>query len=185
MGEPDQLGTNPEGVTKLRYLIFGAFIATVFAANWAIKAFGPIPVGFGFVAPAGVMFAGLAFTFRDLLHEHGGRSWIFVAILFGATLSAVLEPRFAIASGVAFGLSELADWAVYEPMRRRGWLRAVLASNIVGLTVDSVLFLWLAFGSLDFLPGQLLAKFYMTALAVIVLRQVRRQWLRVEGGSDG
>ena len=48
----------------------------------------------------------------------------------------------------AFLVSELADLAVYEPIRKRGWLPAVVASNIVGICVDSALFLWLAFGSL-------------------------------------
>ena len=157
----------------MRYLVLAGFIATVFAANWAIKQFGPIPVGFGYMAPAGVFFAGLAFTLRDVLHESGGRWWVLAAIAIGAMLSAVLEPRLALASGVAFGLSELADWAVYEPLRRRGWLWAVALSNVVGIVVDSTLFLWLAFGSLDFLPGQILAKGYMTALAILLLRTLR------------
>lgn len=159
----------------MRYVILAGFIATVFAANWAIKQFGPIPVGFGYMAPAGVFLAGLAFTLRDLLHESGGRWWVLGAIASGAALSAALEPRLAVASGIAFGLSELADWIVYEPLRQRGWLKAVAASNVVGIVVDSALFLWLAFGSLDFLPGQLLAKGYMTAIAVVILWRIRRK----------
>jgi uncharacterized PurR-regulated membrane protein YhhQ (DUF165 family) len=81
----------------------------------------------------------------------------------------VADPKFAVASAAAFGLSELADFAVYTPLRKRGWLTAVIASNIVGLIVDSLLFLWLAFGSLDFLAGQLVGKAWMTALAVVLL----------------
>ena len=49
------------------------YVATIFAANWAIAAFGVVPVGFGLMAPAGVYFAGLAFTFRDLTQEKLGR----------------------------------------------------------------------------------------------------------------
>lgn len=169
----------------MRYVTLAGFIATVFGANWAIKQFGPIPVGFGYMAPAGVFFAGLAFTLRDLLHEAGGRRWVFGAILAGAAISAALEPRLAMASGVAFGLSELADWAVYEPLRRRGWLRAVVISNAVGLVVDSVLFLWLAFGSLDFLPGQIIAKGYMTLFAVAVIWQIRNTRKESKETRDG
>jgi queuosine precursor transporter len=151
-----------------------AFVGTVFAANWAIVQFGAVPVGFGLVAPAGVYFAGLAFTLRDLLHEFGGRWAVFAAIAAGAASSAlVAPPALVIASAVAFAVSELADMAVYSPLRRRRWYTAVAASNVVGLVVDSALFLWLAFGSLAFLPGQILGKAWMTLAAVAVLAAVR------------
>ena len=42
---------------------FVAYIACIVGANWAVATFGPVPVGFGLVAPAGVFFAGLTFTF--------------------------------------------------------------------------------------------------------------------------
>ena len=64
--------------------------------------------------------------------------------------------------------SELADFAVYTPLQV-GWLRAVVASNIVGAVVDSALFLWLAFGTLDFITGQVVGKLYMTAAAIVVI----------------
>ena len=149
------------------------YIATIFAANWAIQTFGLVPVGFGLMAPAGVYFAGLAFTFRDLAHDAVGRRWIVIAIVVGAALSAIISPQFAVASGVAFLFSELADFAVYTPLRQRGWIKAVLASNAVGLVLDSVLFLWLAFGSLEFLAGQVVGKSWMTLLAVAALWSYR------------
>ena len=54
-----------------------------------------------------------------------------------------------LASGVAFLLSEFADLGVYTPLARRRLVLAVVASSVVGLVVDSIVFLWLAFGSLD------------------------------------
>src|SRR5215216_5729587 len=138
------------------------YVATIYAANWAITAFGVVPVGFGLVAPAGVYFAGLAFTLRDLTQESLGRAWTVAAIVVGALLSALVSPQFAIASGAAFLLSELADFAVYTPLRERNWLGAVVLSNVVGLVVDSALFLQLAFGSQDFLVGQVVGKGWMT-----------------------
>jgi uncharacterized PurR-regulated membrane protein YhhQ (DUF165 family) len=145
------------------------YIATIFAANWAVSTFGIIPVGFGLVAPAGVYFAGLAFTFRDLTQEHLGRLWTMVAILVGAGVSALVSPQFALASGTAFLFSELTDFAVYTPLRQRYWLGAVAASNLAGLVMDSALFLTLAFGSLEFLPEQVVGKGWMTLLAVMML----------------
>lgn len=159
---------------KLAYMWFVAFIGTVVGANWALSTFGIVSIGFGLAAPAGVYFAGLAFTCRDYIHEQLGRRFVITAILVGAGLSWFLEPAFAVASGAAFLLSETADYAVYAPLRRRGWIRAVAASNLVGLAVDSALFLWLAFGSLDFIEGQLVGKAYMTLAAIVAITAVRR-----------
>lgn len=160
------------------YLVGGGlsagYVGTVITANWAVSRYGFVPVGFGLAAPAGVYFAGLAFTLRDLLHETLGRMIVVLAIGLGALVSFwVASPRLAVASAVAFGVSELTDLAVYEPLRKRRWLAAVAASNVAGLVVDSVLFLSLAFGSLTFLAGQVVAKAWMTALAVALILSVR------------
>jgi uncharacterized PurR-regulated membrane protein YhhQ (DUF165 family) len=159
----------------LGWITAALYVGTVFAANWAIQRFGLVPVGFGLLAPAGVYFAGLAFTLRDLTHEALGRRAVLGAILVGAACSALISPALALASGTAFLFSELADFAIYEPMRKRNWLGAVALSNTVGLTIDSVLFLTLAFGSLAFLPGQIVGKLWMTALAVVLLWLLRRR----------
>lgn len=156
------------------------YALTILAANVAILTLGVVPVGLGLVAPAGVYFAGLAFSLRDGLQETGGRRWVLGAILAGAALSAlcglIFPPppgvdalRLAAASGLAFLLSELADFAVYTPLRRRGWLLAVAASNGAGVVVDSAMFLWLAFGSIDFLVGQVVGKSWMTALTIVLI----------------
>ncbi len=125
-------------------------------------------------APAGVHLACLAFTLRDLTQERLGRVPTLLAILAGAALSALVSPQFALASGSAFLLSELADFAVYTPLRERNWLGAVAASNLVGLVVDSALFLTLAFGSLEFFGGQVVGKLWITALAILLLTLWRR-----------
>lgn len=151
------------------------FIATVAGANWSLATFGIVSIGFGLTAPAGVYFAGLAFTLRDLLHERNGRFWILSAIIMGAALSGLLEDaqRIALASGVAFLLSEFSDWAIYTPLRRKGWTIAVVCSNLIGLIIDSSIFLWIAFGSLDFIEGQIIGKFYMTLGAILVVWIIR------------
>lgn len=163
---------------KVGLVVAALYVATVYAANWAISHIGFVPVGFGLLAPAGVYFAGLAFTLRDLTHEALGRRAVLVAIFVGACLSALIDPFLGIASGTAFLVSELADFAVYTPLRERTWLGAVALSNTVGLTLDSALFLLLAFGSLQFLPGQIVGKLWMTALAVVVLWGGRYAWVR-------
>lgn len=151
-------------------IAFTLYIASIFAANWAIVTFGVVPVGFGLVAPAAVYVVGVTFTLRDFIP----RARIPLAILIGAALSAILSPQLALASGIAFATSELLDFAVYSRLRWRGWLPAVVGSNVVGLVIDSALFLALAFGSLEFLPGQIVGKATMTLLALPVIALIRR-----------
>lgn len=150
-----------------------AYIATIILANWSIRAFGVVPVGFGLFAPAGVYWVGLTFTLRDLTQERLGRRATVIAVLIGALVSALVSPQLALASVGAFLVSELLDMAVYTPLRARSWLLAVAASNTVGLVVDSILFLSLAFGSLQYLAGQVVGKAEMTILAVAVLAVTR------------
>jgi uncharacterized PurR-regulated membrane protein YhhQ (DUF165 family) len=153
-----------------------AYAGSIVAANWLVQTFGLIPVGWGLMAPAGVLAAGVSFTLRDLVQDRMGRSWTVAAIGAGALLSlAVSDARFAVASGLAFLASETADMLVYSPLKRRTWLGAVFASNVVGLALDSALFLLLAFGSLDFLAGQIVGKLEMTVLTVAVLWLWRRR----------
>ena len=103
-----------------------------------------------------------------------GARWAIGAILAGAALSAFLAPpALVVASGVAFLLSELVDFAVYTPLQRRRLVLAVVASGLVGLVIDSVLFLQLAFGNLDFLPGQILGKAWVVLLSIPII-----WWLR-------
>ena len=160
-----------------RILVLAAYIATIPAANWAVTEFGVQPVGFGYLAPAGVYFVGLALVLRDMAREAAGRAAVLAAIAVGAALSWWLaDPALAFASTAAFAVAETMDFAVYEPLRQRGLLVAMLASNAVGLIADSLIFLWLAFRSFEYLPGQLLGKTWMTLAAVAVIALI--QWRR-------
>ncbi|MDJ0894813.1 MAG: VUT family protein [Alphaproteobacteria bacterium] len=113
---------------------------------------------------------GLALVLRDAVHEHFGWRFSIMAILAGAALSlAVSPPALALASAVAFALAEFADLAVYAPLRRRGLALAVLVSGVAGAFIDSMLFVWLAFGTLNLAVGTTLAKLYASALAAFIL----------------
>ena len=52
---------------------------------------------------------------------------------------------------------------------------AVAASGAVGLVVDSLVFLYLAFGSLDFLAGQVVGKAWMVLVALPLVHLLRRR----------
>lgn len=174
------------GTFLFRFWAGVAFLGCVIAANVLTARYGLVPVGFGLMATAGTWAAGLTFAARDWLHEVAGRAAVLTAIVAGAAGSAALAgPRLAIASGVAFALSEAVDMLVYTPLRERTWAGAVFASNTVGSAVDTVVFLTLAgFPVWLALPGQMLAKTTATLAVVIplvVCRAVLRNRVRPEG----
>jgi queuosine precursor transporter len=141
----------------LRVLTCAAvFVAVVVSANWLTATYGLI----GGAVAAGTFTAGLALAARDAVREIAGVGVSLACIAVGAAVSALMAgPALAIASGIAFGLSELVDAAVYEPMRRRGRIRALAWSNVVGSVADSVLFLTLAgFPLWPALAGQVAVK---------------------------
>lgn len=160
-----------------------AYVGTVVLANYFIQHVGTqpfpggphtIPVGFGYDAPSGVLWIGLAFVLRDVVQSTLGKRPVVLAILVGAALSYFVAPSLAWASAVAFLVSEAADFAVYTPLVERGRVvAAVLLSNTVGLLIDSFLFLWLAFHSITFWQGQVIGKAWMTAVALVVLVPLR------------
>jgi len=155
-----------------------AFIACILAANYVTTWFGMVPVGFGLVATAGTYFAGATFLLRDSLQDIAGKRWTIATIAAGAGLSFLIsDPFIALASAVAFGLSELADFAVYTPLRKRGYIRAAVASNIVGAIIDTVAFLTIAgFPIAAAFAGQMTGKLIVTgaAMFLVILFRTRR-----------
>jgi queuosine precursor transporter len=124
----------------------------------------------GLMAPSGVLMIGAALVLRDAVQQLLGIRWAFFAIACGVLLSVlVAPPALVVASATAFAIAELLDLSVYTPLRKRNLSLAVLASGIVGAAADSAAFLWLAFGSLDFMAGQVVGKLWMTAIAAAIL----------------
>lgn len=137
------------GLVLARALALTVYIGSIVAANAALERFGFVPLfglqSLGVTVPAGIYAAGFTLVARDALRELTTRAVVVGAIVAGALLAWWVEPAFAVASGTAFLLSELADGAVYEPFRRRHWIAGVWSSQAVGAVIDSVVFLWLAF----------------------------------------
>ena len=135
---------------NLGFAALAFFLASVPFANWLIQHVGTVCV------PAGPCLVPVA---PGLMAPSG-------VLAVGAAL--------VLASGAAFLLSELADFVVYTPLQRRGLLLAVVASSVVGLVVDSLVFLTLAFGSLEFLAGQVVGKAWAVLASVPLIRLLRR-----------
>lgn len=162
---------------------------SIVLANWLIRNVGPIvipggnhlvPVGFGLAAPTGTFAAGLTFVCRDVVQRTIGKRWSLLIIIPGAFLSAFLDVHLALASGAAFLFGELADYAIYTPLQRRGLVRAVFASEVVASVVDSILFLGLA--GIPFaiaFPGLMLGKLEV-GLVTVPFIMALRGWLAIQ-----
>jgi uncharacterized PurR-regulated membrane protein YhhQ (DUF165 family) len=156
--------------------------AAVFGANWLTVHVGTVvlpggihllPVGFGLLAPSGTAAAAAVLVARDVVQRTAGRSWSLAIILPAALATAAMDPRLALASGGAFLVAELLDYAVYTRLQQR-FGRAVFWSTLLGAALDSLCFLFLL-GILSWpvLLGQWLAKGYVAVVAGLV-----GSWLR-------
>lgn len=170
-----------------------AYVAAAATANWLTARYGMVTVLPGLTTTAGTYAAGLALLARDAVQDTSGRWGVLAAVTAGGALTAATSPALAVASTVAFLFAECADWAVYSPLRRRGWARAVLASNIVGALLDTLVFLWLASHTVPALHthavpyihltghtvgGQLAGKLLWATLLPVALVTVVRRWRR-------
>jgi queuosine precursor transporter len=180
-----------------RLALAAAFLSCIPIANWLIGSVGTVcvpngpclipitpPIGSmpAMMAPTGVVMIGVGLALRDLLQEAAGRAWVVTCIGLGAAVSLMVAPAaVSMASTTAFLLAELADWGVYDRLRRRGMALAVLASGAVGAVVDSLLFSYLAFGEVKWAAGFILAKLYASvAFAVWLWWRGKRRAARAE-----
>lgn len=165
-----------------KYILFMIYLATIPAANWFINNVGTvnfpggphtIPVGFGYQAPSGVVLIGFALFARDLLQEQAGRKVVVLAILLGVPLSFIVNPAVAIASTVAFTISETTDFVIYDKIRAASKIAGIIISGTIGGIVDSILFLYIAFGSIQYWEGQVIGKMFMSLICAVVWRVSR------------
>src|ERR1700760_3056166 len=124
---------------RVGWLAFACFLASIPLANWMVLHVGTlcvpqgpclVPVAPGIMAPSGVLTVGVALVLRDVVQRCLGLRSGLIAIAAGTALSALVAPASLVfASGTAFALSELVDFAVYTPLQRRRLLLAVVASS--------------------------------------------------------
>lgn len=101
---------------RIGWVCAALYVGTVYLANWMLVHVGTslapgapkvVSVGFGLVAPAGVLAAGAALVLRDLVQYYLNRRVVVGAILVGALISLTTSPSFAAASATAFLFAEL------------------------------------------------------------------------------
>lgn len=138
------------------------YLCVIVVANLFIVWFGP-----GVSILNAFLFIGLDITTRDTLHERWKDNlWrnMFFLILTGSIISGVLNvsaTRIAVASFLAFALAGVVDTLVYGSLYNKSKLVKINVSNIFSATVDSLVFVIVAFGFPVLVPvviGQIVAK---------------------------
>ena len=115
------------------------YIVSILAVNYGFSIVPPLPI-LGEMWPPMSLAVGAIFVLRDFAQREIGHR-VIGAMLIGALLSYYLaDPFVAVASLVAFAVSESADWAVYtytkKPLKQR-----ILLSSAIGTPLDSAIFL--------------------------------------------
>ena len=116
------------------------YLASVVIANIGFTYLPMIPLPYGGMLAPMSFLVGFVFVFRDYAQrEIGHKVLLFMAI--GVVASYILaDPFVAVASAVAFALSEAIDWAIYtvyrKPLKDR-----ILLSSAVSTPVDSAVFM--------------------------------------------
>lgn len=162
-------------------LLAAGFIGLVILANWLASRY-VVSVGFGRVAPAGVFCIGGVLVLRDWIQQQWGllrtMPLVYAAGLvswaIGTAAGWTSLQKIAVASVVAFTVSETVEAVVFTPIRKRNLTLGVGLSATVGNALDSYLFLSLAFGSLTFFIGQFIGKSEMIAVGTALTLARRR-----------
>jgi queuosine precursor transporter len=135
-----------------KHMIFTAlYLTCIVAVNFAFSMLPMIELPFNQNIPIGTFLVGFIFVLRDYAQREIG-NWIYLAMIAGVLVSYFMaDPFVAVASAIAFGLSELVDAIVFT-YTKKSMRDRILLSSAVSTPVDSAVFLlmlgffnWLGF----------------------------------------
>jgi uncharacterized PurR-regulated membrane protein YhhQ (DUF165 family) len=159
-----------------------SFVGLVLLANWLASAYViHVPLT-PYLAPAGVFCIGGVLVLRDWMQQLGGLVATMTLVYAAGLLSWAVGDlagwtsleKIAVASVVAFTISETVEALVFTPIRNRSLTLGVALSATIGNAVDSYVFLTLAFSSTAFFWGQFWGKNESIALGVVLTFARRR-----------
>lgn len=148
-----------------------AYLASILLGNIFVTWLGIVKVA-GLMFPAGVVFIGLTFSFRDFIQRYWG-DWITWIWMFAASaITLLFNWQIALASVTAFIVSEGLDWFIFKTFKW-SFRKRIVVSNLVAVPVDSIIFVTLAFGFVwPAIWGQSIIKY---ASGLLVLPFIRRR----------
>lgn len=171
---------------KLYLPLAASFVGLVILANWLASRFTVHVPLTPYSAPAGVFAIGAVLVLRDWLQQLRGLWWTMPLVYAAGLISWGVGDlagwtslqKIAVASVIAFSISETVEAVVFTPLRNRNLTLGVALSATVGNALDSYIFLTIAFGSLAFYWGNFTGKLEMIAVGT-ALTFARRRWAPV------
>ena len=70
---------------------------------------------------------------------------VLLTLFFSTNFSDLISIRIAIGSGTAFITAQLIDVYIFDKLRKKRWYIAPLSSSLVGSTIDTFIFFFIAF----------------------------------------
>jgi queuosine precursor transporter len=160
------------------YFVIAMYALFVVLANLTANTI----ITFGIQFALGTVFFGFVFTARDMLHTLVGKTHTYYTIIgvtvlnLGISLMGAFDIRILIASIIAFVVAESIDTEVFHRFFKDNYTKRVLASNMISIPVDTVLFTLVAFYGiwpmsliLSVIFGDMIIKF-VTSAALIKLK---------------
>ena len=186
-------------------VLTGLYVGVVVMAQVGTNKIVDVPLT-GLTAPGGTFLIGIALSMIEIAHRTAPSrregfvnaqvmvacGWAASVILAGyLAILNVMSPddplfdrlagtwRIVAASLLAFAVSETIDNSLGTWMRDRvhdAW--RVVGTNAVSVPLDSIVFLLVAFGSLEFISGQIVVKYAATLLVGVPLVLLLRRHVR-------
>jgi len=149
------------------------YLLSILLGNAFVIWFGIVNIA-GLTFPAGVVWIGLTFSFRDFVQRYWGDwatwSWMIAA----SVITFFFNMDIALASMAAFFVSESLDWLFFRILKKRSFASRIIWSNLVSCPVDSLVFVLLAFGPVwPAIIGQAIIK-YLSGLIVLPILASQR-----------
>lgn len=122
------------------------YILSVIAINASFSYIPHFTLPDGSIWSIGSVIAGLVFVARDFAQREVGHIKVLGLMAIAGAISYITSSPFvAIASLVAFSVSELVDYAAYT-LTNGNFKRRVVVSSLVGVPVDTLIFLMMIDG---------------------------------------
>ena len=122
-----------------KYKFTCLYIILIVLINWGFTVVPLVPL-LGEMFPPLSLVVGLIFVARDFAQREIDHKVIGAMLVAGLISYIMADPFIAIASIVAFTISELTDWAVYT-WTKKPFAQRILISSAVSTPLDSGVFL--------------------------------------------
>jgi hypothetical protein len=166
----------------MKWVWASTYILSILLANIFVDYFGIVKV-MGLVFPAGVIFVGLTFSFRDFAQQYWGIWKIWIFILIATLITLFMNWQIAVASVSAFLIAETIDWLIFT-ITKKDFIHRIWISNTISTPIDSIVFVVLAFGwQWEVIWGQALIK-YLSSLLVIPVIWYFNNKIKLQGHKN-